>query len=240
MESILIKEVVKIPLNETVPQMFLEGNLVIPDNSIGFVIFAHGSGSSKKSTRNQLVSQKFNENSIGTLLFDLLTKEEQESDRRLENIVSQVPGSTFNKFNILLLTNRLSIATRWVMDFLKDTNLKLAFFASSTGAAAALTCATIFPVISIVIRGGRSDLITKDQLSQIASPCLFIVGGKEKTLIKLNKKTIKQLTNSVEKELIIVPNASHLFEEEGAMETVANLSTQWLKKHFHPLVHTSS
>ena len=240
MESILIKEVVKIPLSETVPQIFVEGDLVIPDNSIGFVIFAHGSGSSKESTRNKLVSQKFNENNIGTLLFDLLTKEEQESDRRLEDIVSQVPGGTFNKFNILLLTNRLSIATRWVMDFLNDTNLKLAFFASSTGAAAALTCATKFPVISSVIRGGRSDLITKDQLSQIVCSCLFIVGDKEKTLIKINKKTIKQLRNSVEKELIIVPNASHLFEEEGAMETVANLSAQWLKKHFHPLVHTLS
>jgi putative phosphoribosyl transferase len=236
----LIREVVKIPLNETVPQIFVEGNIVIPDNQIGFVIFAHGSGSSKKSARNQLVSQKFNENSIGTLLFDLLTKEEQESDRRLEDIVSQMPGSTFNKFNILLLTSRLSIATRWVMDFLKDTNLKLAFFASSTGAAAALTCATKFPVISIIIRGGRSDLITNDQLSQIVSSCLFIVGGKEKTLIKINKKTIKQLRNSVEKELVIVPNASHLFEEEGVMETVANLSAQWLKDHFHPLVHTLS
>lgn len=236
----MIKEVVKMPLNETVPQISVEGNLVIPDNPIGFVIFAHGSGSSKKSTRNQLVSQKFNENSIGTLLFDLLTKEEQESDRRLEKIVSQVPGGTFNKFNISLLTNRLSIATRWVMDFLKDTKLKLAFFASSTGAAAALTCATKFPVISIVIRGGRSDLINNNQLSQIASSCLFIVGGKEKTLIKINKKTIKQLRNSVENELIIVPNASHLFEEEGAMETVANLSAQWLKKHFHPLVHPLS
>jgi putative phosphoribosyl transferase len=236
----LIKKVVKIPLNETFPQIFVEGNLVIPDNQIGFVIFAHGSGSSMKSARNRLVSQKFNENSIGTLLFDLLTKEEQESDRRLKNIISQVPGGTFNKFNILLLTSRLSIATRWVMDFLKDSNLKLAFFASSTGAAAALTCATEFPVISIVIRGGRSDLINNNKLSQIVSSCLFIVGGKEKTLIKINKKTIKQLRNSVEKELIIVPNASHLFEEEGAMETVANLSTQWLKKHFHPLVHTSS
>jgi putative phosphoribosyl transferase len=236
----LIKKVVKIPLNETFPQIFVEGNLVIPDNQIGFVIFAHGSGSSMKSARNRLVSQKFNENSIGTLLFDLLTKEEQESDRRLKNIISQVPGGTFNKFNILLLTSRLSIATRWVMDFLKDSNLKLAFFASSTGAAAALTCATEFPVISIVIRGGRSDLINNNQLSQIVSSCLFIVGGKEKTLIKINKKTIKQLRNSVEKELIMVPNASHLFEEEGAMETVANLSTQWLKKHFRPLVHTLS
>jgi len=240
LESILIKEVVKIPLNETVPQMFLEGNLVIPDNSIGFVIFAHGSGSSKKSTRNELVSQKFNENSIGTLLFDLLTKEEQESDKRLENIISEVPGGTFNKFNISLLTKRLSIATRWVIDFLKDSNLKLAFFASSTGAAAALTCATTFPVISIVIRGGRSDLITNNQLSQIVSSCLFIVGGKEKTLIKINKKSIKQLRHSAEKELMIVPNTTHLFEEEGAMENVANLSTLWFKKHFRPMVNTLS
>jgi putative phosphoribosyl transferase len=232
LESILIKEVVKIPLTETVPQMFLEGNLVIPDNSIGFVIFAHGSGSSKKSTRNQLVSQKFNENSIGTLLFDLLTKEEQESDTRLENIVSQVPGGTFNKFNILLLTQRLSIVTRWVMDFLKDCNLELAFFASSTGAAAALTCATKFHIRSIVIRSGRSDLITNDQLSQIVTSCLFIVGGKEKTLIKINKKTIKDLRNAVKKQLITVPKASHMFEEEGAMERVANVSTEWLKSNF--------
>ncbi len=228
----MIEEVVKIPLNETVPQMFLEGNLVIPDNSIGFVIFAHGSGSSKKSTRNQLVSQKFNENSIGTLLFDLLTKEEQESDTRLENIVSQVPGGTFNKFNILLLTQRLSIVTRWVMDFLKDCNLELAFFASSTGAAAALTCATKFNIRSIVIRSGRSDLITNDQLSQIVTSCLFIVGGKEKTLIKINKKTIKDLRNAVKKQLITVPKASHMFEEEGAMERVANVSTEWLKNNF--------
>ena len=196
----MIKEVVKIPLDESVSQIFVEGCLVIPDNPIGFVIFVHGSGSSKKSARNQLVSHKFNENSIGTLLFDLLTKEEQESDKRLENIISEVPGGTFNKFNISLLTKRLSIATRWVIDFLKDSNLKLAFFASSTGAAAALTCATKFPVISIVIRGGRSDLITNDQLSQIVSSCLFFVGGKEKTLIKINKKTIKQLRNSRSEE----------------------------------------
>ena len=236
----MIRKIVRIALDESSSQIFVEGILVIPDNPIGIVIFAHGSGSSKQSMRNQLVSQKLNENSIGTLLFDLLTKEEQESDRRLENIVSQVPGGTFNKFNILLLTKRLSMATKWVMDFIKDSKLKIAFFASSTGAAAALTCATKFPVISIVIRGGRSDLITNDQLSQIVSSCLFIAGGKEKTLIKINKKTIKQLKISLEKELIIVPNASHLFGEEGAMETVANLSTQWLKKHFQPLVHTSS
>ena len=235
----MIKEVVKIPLNESAHQIFVEGNLVIPDNSIGLVIFAHGSGSSKRSARNQLVSQRLTENSIGTLLFDLLSKEEQESDKRLENIISEVPGGTFNKFNISLLTKRLSIATRWVIDFLKDSNLKLAFFASSTGAAAALTCANKFDISSIIIRSGRSDLINTD-LSQVVSSCLFFVGSKETTLIKINKKTIKQLRHSVEKELIIVPNTSHLFEEEGAMENVANLSTLWFKKHFRPMVNTLS
>jgi putative phosphoribosyl transferase len=233
----LIKQVVKISLNEATPQTFVEGNLVIPDNSIGLVIFAHGSDSSKKSARNQLVSQKLNENGIGTLLFDLLTEEEQESDIRLEKIISNVLGGKFNKFNIALLTNRLSIATKWVIDFLKNSNLKLAFFASSTGAAAALTCATKFDINSIIIRSGRTDLINAG-LSQLDSPCLFIIGGKEKTIIKINKKTIKQLRNSVEKDLLIVPNASHLFEEEGAMETVANISAEWLKKHFRRPVNT--
>jgi putative phosphoribosyl transferase len=239
MESILIKEVVKIPLNEAAPQIFVEGNLVIPDNPIGFVIFAHGSGSSRKSTRNELVSQKLNENSIGTLLFDLLTKEEQESDIKLENIISEIPGGRFNKFNIALLTQRLVMATEWVVDFLTNRSLSVSYFASSTGAAAALTCATIFHISTIVIRSGRSDLINYDNLLKIVSSCLFVVGGKERTLIKINKKTIKELKNAVEKKLIIVPNASHQFEEEGSMEIVASLSAEWLKKHFYPLANTS-
>ena len=235
----MIREVVKISLNEVTPQIFVEGNLVIPDNPIGLVIFAHGSGSSKKSARNQLVAQKLNENAIGTLLFDLLTKEEQESDKMLENIMSKVPGCKFNKFNITLLTNRLSIATKWIIQFVKGSKLKLAFFASSTGAVAALACATKFDINSIIIRSGRTDLINTD-LSHLTSSCLFIVGAKEKTLIKINKNTIKQLKNSSEIELSIVPNASHLFEEEGAMETVTNLSTQWLKRHFRPVISTLS
>ena len=235
----MIRQVVKIALNESTPQIFVEGNLVIPDNPIGLVIFAHGSGSSKKSDRNQLVAQKLNENGIGTLLFDLLTKDEQESDKRLENIMSKVPGCKFNKFNITLLTNRLSIATKWIINFCKDSKLKLSFFASSTGAVAALACTTKFDINSIIIRSGRTDLIKTD-LSHLTSSCLFIVGAKEKTLIKINKNTIKQLKNSADKELSIVPNASHMFEEEGAMETVTNLSTQWLKRHFGPVINTLS
>jgi putative phosphoribosyl transferase len=110
--------------------------------------------------------------------------------------------------------------------------LKVAYFASSTGAAAALTCATKFHVRSVIIRSGRTDLIDRDLLPQIVSPCLFFVGSKDKRLININKQTIKKLINVEKKELNIVPNASHLFEEKGSMETVANISVEWLKKLF--------
>ena len=218
----------------------MEGNLIIPDNPIGMVIFAHGSGSGKASERNQLVSRKLNENNIATLLFDLLANEEQESDRRLSNIITQVPGATFNKFNISLLTERLSMATEWVMNYPKESNMKVAYFASSTGAVAALTCATKFDVGSIIIRSGRTDLLDDDLLSQIVSPCLLIVGSKEKTLININKKTIKKLIKAEKKELHIVPNASHLLDEEGSLETVSNISTEWLKNYFRPLINPLS
>lgn len=232
----MISEVVRLSLNESSRDLFVEGNLVIPDNPIGIVIFAHGSGSSKASPRNKPVSSTLSENNIGTLLFDLLSVEEQECDRRLGNFIAQVPGATFNKFNISLLTKRLSMATEWVMNNTKERNLKVAYFASSTGAAAALKCATKFPVRSIVIRSGRTDLVDNDLLSRIISPCLFIAGSKEKTLIKINKQTIKKLKNADEKELSIVPNASHMFEEEGTLEMAANISTQWLKNHFIRLI----
>lgn len=236
----MIKEVVRFPVNESAPEIFVEGNMVIPDNQVGIVIFAHGSGSGKESPRNQLVSEKLNENNIGTLLFDLLSKEEQECDRRLGNIITQVSGATLNKFNISLLTERLSMVTEWVMNYPKERNLKVAYFASSTGAAAALTCATKFHLRSVIIRSGRTDLIDSDLLPQIVSPCLFFVGSKDKRVININKKTIKKLINAEKKELNIVPNASHLFEEKGSMETVANISAEWLKNYFRPLIHSLS
>lgn len=235
-----MKEVVRFSLNESASELFVEGNLVIPDNPIGIVIFAHGSGSSKESPRNQQVSEKLNENSIGTLLFDLLAKEEQECDRRLGNIMTQVPGATLNKFNISSLTERLSMVTAWVMNYHEERNLKVAYFASSTGAAAALTCATKFDIRSIIIRSGRTDLVDDNLLSQIISPCLFIVGSKEKKITKINKRTLRQLRNVKEKELKIIQNASHLFEEEGSLETVADMSTGWLKNHFKQLIHSLS
>lgn len=206
---------------------------MIPDNPIGLVIFAHGSGSGKASERNKLISRKLNENNIATLLFDLLSEQEQEYDRQLENLKSHALGATFNKFNISLLTRRLSLATDWVLNYPKKRNLEVAYFGSSTGAAAAFIAACKYNVNSIIIRSGRTDLVDNDLLLQIVAPCLFIVGSKEKGLIKINEHTIKKLRNAEKKELKIVPNASHLFQEEGSLEIVANISTQWFKNHFN-------
>ena len=212
----------------------MEGNLNIPDNPIGIVIFAHGSGSGKASERNQLISRKLNENNIATLLLDLLSEQEQECDRQLENLKSELPGATFNKFNISLLTGRLSLATDWVLNYPNKSNLEVAYFGSSTGGAAALIAACKYRVNSIIIRSGRTDLVDNVLLLQIVAPCLFIVGSKEKRLIKINEHTIKKLRNAEKNELKIVPNASHLFQEEGSVETVANISTHWFKNHFNP------
>jgi putative phosphoribosyl transferase len=231
-DKILISEVIRLSPNKSIPELLLEGNLVIPDNAIGIVIFAHGSGSGKASERNRLISRILNENNIATLLFDLLSEQEQEYDRQLENIMSQVPGATFNKFNISLLTERLSLATVWALKYPKDRNLKVAYFGASTGAAAALISACKFHVNSIIVRSGPTDLVDNALLLQIVAPCLFIVGSKEKRLISINKETIKKLRNAEKKELKIVPNASHLLQEEGALETVTNISTQWFKNHF--------
>ena len=212
--------------------MFLEGNLIIPDNPIGIIIFVHGSGSGKSSHRNQLVSNNLNENNIATLLFDLLTEEEQESDRQLENIVYKIPGAILNKFNISLLWNRLSMVTDWIMNYGSLSNLKIGYFASSTGGAAALNASAKNPVKSIIIRSGRTDLVDNNLLDEIISPCLFIVGSKEKSLVDISKQTMKKLKNAEEKELCIIKNASHLFEEEGSMKEVVEIATRWIKRHF--------
>ncbi len=231
----MVKEVVRFSLNSSVSNLFVEGNLFIPDNPIGIVVFAHGSGSSKSSQRNQLVSRKLNENNIGSLLFDLLSEEEQESDRRLENIITQIPGAILNKFNISLLTERLSMATEWIISHQQKRKLQLGYFASSTGGAAALIAASKYQVQSIVIRSGRTDLVDNHFLSEIVSPCLFIAGSNEKALIKINKQTMKKLKNVKEKKLSIIQNASHLFDEEGSTVKLADIASRWLKEHFSPL-----
>src|SRR6188474_2174893 len=185
----LLGEIIKIPITNSNSTSFIEGNLVIPDNPIGIVVFAHGSGSSKNSKRNQLVSEKLNENKIATLLFDLLSDEEQAFDSQLEKMTSKIPGVVLNKFNLTLLTKRLSMATDWVLSNPHTEKLQLSYFGSSTGGAAALMAACLYNIVSIVIRSGRTDLVENQFLDQMVSPCLFIVGSREKSLIKISKET---------------------------------------------------
>lgn len=226
-------EVVKFSVNMSDSNLFIEGDLVIPNNPLGIIVFAHGSGSGKGSYRNQTVSKNLNENNIATLLFDLLTEEEQESDKQLENIIYKIPGAILNKFNISLLKDRLSMVTDWIINYESLSNLKIGYFASSTGAAAALIASAKKPVKSITIRSGRTDLVDNNLLGQIVSPCLFIVGSKEKSLLDISKQTMKKLRNAEEKELCIIQNASHLFEEEGSMKEVVEVATRWIKRHFN-------
>lgn len=225
-------EVVRFSVNKSDSNLFIEGDLAIPNNPMGIIVFVHGSGSGKGSYRNQTVSKKFNENNIATLLFDLLAEEEQESDRQLENIIYKIPGTILNKFNIPLLRDRLSMVTDWIMNYESLSNLNIGYFASSTGAAAALIASAKKPVKSITIRSGRTDLVDNNLLGQIISPCLFIVGSKEKSILDISKQTMKKLRNAKEKELSIIQNASHLLEEEGSMNEVVEVATRWIKRHF--------
>lgn len=226
------RRAIKFPISNSNSDMYIEGDLVIPENPIGIVVFAHGSGSGKNSKRNQLVSEKLNKSNIATLLFDLLTSEEQTFDTQLEKMSLKIPGAILNKFNISLLTNRLSMVTDWVRNNASVRKLPISFFASSTGAAAALISATRYNIVSIVIRSGRTDLIENKFLGNIESSCLFIVGSKEKGLIKINKYTIKKIRNSKEKKLCIIEGASHLFEEKGSMEELGEVAIQWLTHNF--------
>lgn len=228
----MLRELVEFPTKSSNPNSFIAGNLVIPDNPIGIVVFAHGSGSSKHSKRNQLVSEILNNNNIATLLFDLLSDDEQAFDSQLENMAYKIPGVVLNKFNISLLARRLSMATDWVLSNPHTEKLQVSYFAASTGGATALIAACRYKIVSIIIRSGRTDLVDNNVLDQIISPCLFIVGSKEKLLLDISKQTMKKLRNAEEKELRIIQNASHLFEEEGSMKEVAEVANGWVKRHF--------
>jgi putative phosphoribosyl transferase len=171
----LSRELVRFPIKNSNSNSFIEGHLAIPYNPTGIVVFAHGSGSSKNSKRNQLISEKLNNNNIATLLFDLLSDEEQAFDSQLEKMTSKIPGAVLNKFNISLLTKRLSMATDWVLSNPHTEKLQISYFASSTGGAAALMAACLYNIISIVIRSGRTDLVENQFLDQIVSPCLLVV-----------------------------------------------------------------
>lgn len=208
-------KLVNIPTDSVV----LEGDLEIPRGAHALVIFAHGSGSSRHSKRNKYVAQILREAGLGTLLFDLLTKEE---DTVYEN-----------RFNIPLLARRLLAATQWVREQPQTKKLKIGYFGASTGAAAALIAAAApaAEIGAIVSRGGRPDLAER-ALEHVQSPTLLIVGGNDYIVIELNQQAYKLM--KAEKELRIIPGASHLFEEPGALEQVARLAAEWFQKHLLP------
>lgn len=194
----------------------LEGTLFIPEGALGLVIFAHGSGSSRLSPRNSRVARDLNARGLGTLLFDLLT-EEEAADRA-------------NVFDIPLLGTRVTEAVRWARDNEVTADLSIGLFGSSTGAAAALVAAAQAPdnVAAVVSRGGRPDL-AGDYLSSVRAPTLLIVGGADYGVIELNEQAFALL--DCEKRLEIVPGATHLFEEPGALDEVVGLASRWFQTH---------
>ena len=198
----------------------LEGNLTIPDGAAAPVLFAHGSGSSRHSSRNQFVARQLNDARLATLLFDLLTLEEEAIDLRTREY----------RFNIGLLAERLVHATRWAQQQEQTRDLRIGYFGSSTGGAAALVAAAEISqdIRAVVSRGGRPDL-AGEVLPKVRTPTLLIVGGNDDTVIELNEQARDRMRCDVKLE--IVPGATHLFEEPRALEKVAQLASDWFVNH---------
>ena len=199
----------------------LEGILTVPEHATGLVIFVHGSGSSRFSTRNLYVAKVLNQANIATLLFDLLTPEEEQIDRYTAEF----------RFDIARLKQRLQEVTHWCHKQPALAKLQLAYFGASTGAAAALFAAAALPKLikAVVSRGGRPDL-AEPALTQLKAPTLLMVGELDVAVIALNQTAYQQMTCS--KALKIIPGASHLFEEAGCLEQVAILASAWFRKYF--------
>jgi dienelactone hydrolase len=204
----------------------LEGMVSIPEEAKGMVLFVHGSGSSRHSPRNQYVAQTLQEGGLATLLFDLLTPEEEQIDQQTRHL----------RFDIGLLARRTAGALEWLdlQPYARDH--KRGLFGSSTGAAAALIAAAEIPekVDAVVSRGGRPDLAGRS-LSSVQAPTLLIVGAYDEVVIDLNQNALAQMQAGTEKKLIIVPGASHLFEEPGTLEYAARLASDWFQRHLSPV-----
>jgi len=202
----------------------LEGSLSLPPNAHGIVVFAHASGSSRFSPRNLYVAQALQATGLGTLLFDLLTPEEEREDRR----------TTHLRFNFHLLARRLASIADLVTQHPRTAHLRIGFFGASTGGAAALETAAERPdlVHAVVVRGGRPDL-AEASLASVYAPTLLIVGGHDLRVVQLNEEAYEQL--NAEKRLEIIPGASHLFEEPGALDEVAQLAAQWFNHYLDPV-----
>ncbi len=201
----------------------LEGDLAVPANLRGIVIFAHGSGSSRFSPRNRRVAEYLNQQGIGTLLVDLLTAQEEAVDMYTRHL----------RFNINLLAGRLANATDWLVSYRGVSPQPIGYFGASTGAAAALVAATERPAIvrAVVSRGGRPDL-AEPVLDRVHAPTLLIVGGEDDLVIGLNQEAFQKL--HAEKQLEIIPGATHLFEEPGTLEEVSRLAADWFNKYLVP------
>ncbi len=194
----------------------LEGILTIPKDSLSLVIFAHGSGSSRLSPRNRFVAGILQKAGMGTLLFDLLTAKEDEIYE--------------NRFDIPLLTGRLKAATLWVKGQSETARLKIGYFGASTGTAVALVAAADFgkEIKAVVSRGGRPDL-AGNAIGKVIAPTLLIIGGEDRIVIELNKTAFDMI--KAEKQLKIIPGATHLFEEPETLEEAARLASEWFKKY---------
>jgi putative phosphoribosyl transferase len=214
------EQLVRVPAGEAM----LDGNLTLPEGSHAIVLFAHGSGSSRHSPRNRYVARLLNEAKLSTLLIDLLTLDEEVIDARTAQL----------RFDIGLLAERLVAATDWLTQFPDTRQLRIGYFGASTGAAAALAAAALRTDVvgAVVSRGGRPDLAGA-ALMRVQAPTLLIVGENDGQVIQLNREALAQLR--CEKQLMIVPGATHLFEEPGALDVVALLASNWFERHLVPL-----
>jgi putative phosphoribosyl transferase len=202
-------------------ELLLEGNLTLPENAAGLVLFAHGSGSSRHSPRNRFVAGVLQQGGLGTLLFDLLSAQEEQIDRFTRHL----------RFDIGLLARRLDAATSWVRAQPELAAFPVGYFGSSTGAAAALIAAADRPgdVAAVVSRGGRPDL-AGPALPRVTQPTLLIVGSRDVPVIGMNEEALAQMRQE-ESRIEIVPGASHLFEEPGTLEQAAGLARDWFVQH---------
>ncbi len=201
--------------------VILEGALAVPDGAQGVVLFVHGSGSSRHSPRNQFVARRLRDAGLGTLLIDLLTEDEEAVDQRTAHL----------RFDIDLLADRLVAATDWLSQDRRTAGKAIGYFGASTGGGAALVAAARRPdaVGAVVSRGGRPDL-AGDALPAVRTPTLLIVGGDDEPVIALNEEALDRLGAAVQR-LVIVPGASHLFEERGKLEEVARLAADWFTRY---------
>jgi dienelactone hydrolase len=216
---------VRIPVGDE----WLYGDLALPAEAIGLVLFAHGSGSGRHSARNRQVAQGLQHAGIATLLFDLLTAKEEQVDLHTRE----------HRFDIPLLTGRMQLATEWIARQDNLCRLPLGYFGASTGSAAALIAAARLGgrIAAVVSRGGRPDLAGPAALAAVTAPTLLIVGGDDHGVIELNEEAYQRL--QCDKRLAIVPGATHLFEEAGALEQVSQMASSWFAAHMAPVEHSA-